>query len=254
MAVSAIGFLILVVIVMALSIPDDPISQIGDEYELEAGPVSVRVSSAEPVAQNPAQYLGVLAPSPEFETASLGEDMNLEVSEPDFEGLANAQSEVGPDRILYAVYLGHDSRGVPVYIYSQGSKDLFDLIGQVFVDQGTIGRFGSTFYCCIPGPPPDNPYELGFESADDIEGPTTVITAEWDGLPQRVSVVAIQVGGEPVGWQRPTSGTAAFWFQHSDETLEWELVTPEDRPPRLVLRTPITMIAYDTHGEELASH
>lgn len=42
----------------------------------------------------------------------------------------------------------------------------------------------------------------------------TTFTAEWHALPEEVAVVVLYQDGEPVGWQRPVSGSAAFQFDY----------------------------------------
>ena len=83
-ALSAIGGVALVLIVMALSIPDDPLQSEGDTHTLTFGPITVSIASPEPAAEDPNQYYGVPHRALAFDTAGLFTSYNLSVGTPDF--------------------------------------------------------------------------------------------------------------------------------------------------------------------------
>jgi hypothetical protein len=235
--VSIVGGIVLVLFIMVMSIPDDPLTVEDGTFTLAIGPIAVPVASPEPAAEDPNQYLGVPGPKPDFDTTDLGGDLSLRAGTPDFTAL-DIERIVRPDRILRAVYLGDDQDGVPVYTYAEGSNNFLNLLCQIILGQGSIGRLGSTYHCCTPGPLPDNAYGLPIlELTVLIEG-KTILTAEWHGLPDTISVVALEINGEPIGWQRTNSGTTAIRVEIPD------LDDPE--------AATMTMIAYDAQGTEQA--
>ncbi|HEX5695998.1 MAG TPA: hypothetical protein VFZ15_06405, partial [Acidimicrobiia bacterium] len=61
-------------------------------------------------------------------------------------------------------------------------------------------------------------------------------TAEWHGLPPEVAAVVFYQREDPIGWQRPVSGTAA---------IQYELEDGGDASA-----TDIVMVALDGQGEE----
>lgn len=250
---SIIGGVVLFFVFLAWSTPG-PLRSEGDIHTLVIGPLTVPVAAPEPAAESPDQYLGVPGPGPTFDTTDLGPNLSLHVGTPDFAAL-DIERIVRPDRILRAVYLGDDKDGVPVYIYAEGSNNPFNLLGQIILDQGSIGRLGSTYHCCIPGPLPDDAFGLSVQETYALENGETALTAEWHGLPDTVSVVAVVIDGEAIGWQTPTSGTAAIRVKLPTDTFNWETRTVEtDTGPRetIDLISTITLIAYDTEGDELA--
>jgi hypothetical protein len=251
--VSTIGGVVLILIVMALSIPDNPLQSEGDSHTLTLGPITVPVASPEPAAEDPNQYLGVPHTDPTFDTSSLGTDFNLTAGTPNFAAIED-ELVVRPDRIVRAVYLGDDYEGTPLYIYSEGSTNIGNLIAQFFLDEGTLFRFGTTYNCCIAGPVGvgvvgepvlsiSNPHEEGLDAT---------IIAEWHDLPEEISVVALEIDSRPVGWQTPVSGTAALRITVPDDALSWETTVTDTGREVQDLTSTITLIAYNAQGEERA--
>lgn len=70
----------------------------------------------------------------------------------------------------------------------------------------------------------------------------------WSSAP--TATVPISILDQPCGWQRTISGIAAFRFNVPDESLEWEAMVVVGREI-LRLVTPISLVAYNTNGEEL---
>lgn len=88
-------------------------------------------------------------------------------------------------------------------------------------DFGSVGRFGSSHGALVTGDAlwesamEDSIAERGLADGSlqmSSAGPAT-ITLEWHALPQEIAAVVYYQSGEPVGWQRPISGTAAFYLE-----------------------------------------
>ncbi len=253
---SIVGGVLLVLVVIALSIPDAPLQTEDGIHTLALGPITVQVDSTEPAAEDPDQFVGVRHQGPDFDTAPLGEDLNLVPDSPDFAALESEQV-VRPDRIVRAVYLGDDTQGVPVYVYSEGSTHIGNLIAQLFLDEGTLFRFGFTYACCLPGPVPENSFGLasGIDVTTSVETDESVLVTGWHALPAEVSVVAILVDGVWRGWLTPTSGTAAFRLSLPDKAFQWETEVVETDTGPLEIRTLIStieLVAFDSEGKEIA--
>lgn len=203
---------------------------------LRLGPISVPIDHESPLVEDPAQYAGVRHDAPRFDTHALGEDLNLVVIQPDFSALQQ-EPDVVTDKIMRAVYLGHDSAGTPVYIYAQGTESLIDLVARFFMDEGSVGRLGSTYHCCLNGPFVIDSIGESVKSVRTVPGLRSTVVAEWHNLDESVSVVALRVQDEPVGWQTPTSGSAVFRIDMSEIEDPTELS--------------IVVVAYDSLGNEL---
>ncbi len=205
--------LVLVVAVLVLSLPSGSVTTSEDgTHSLDIAMLSVPIAETEPLVEDPDQFLGVPHPDPDFATEELGPDLTFHPDTSDLQKL-------DPDQVLRAIYLGDDVHGDPYYIWHSGSLDLRRMIGQIVADFGAVGRLETTYGTEEVGE------AIWENSLDDLiaergltigsitsssEG--SVITAEWHGLPEEVSVVVLYHDGDPVGWQRPVSGTAAFQF------------------------------------------
>lgn len=171
-----------------------------------------------PLVHAPNQYLGVSHPEPEFDTIELGVDLT-------FDQDTSSLPTLDPDEVLRAVYLGHDVDGEPYYIWQAGSPDLRRMIGQIIADFGAVGRLGTSYGGLIVGDAfwdgalEESIAERGLADgsiSSSSDGPT-IFTIEWHGLPRDVVAVALYDDGEPVGWQRPISGTVAFQFDMGNQ-------------------------------------
>jgi hypothetical protein len=223
-------------VVLTQSLSGERLQTDGDTSTVTLGPITVPIASSEPAAQNPNQYLGIPHRGPAFDTSRLGVDYTLTQGTPNL-ALLEQERSVQVDRIVSAVYLGDDHQDVPVYIYAKGSNHLGNLIGQIFLDGGTIYRFASTYSCCISGPQLDGMVGVTVRSSGSSSGGDSYINAEWHDLPEDISVVALEAEGQPLGWQVPVSGSVAFRVDH---------------PGGGSLAGQIALIAYDAQGQELA--
>jgi hypothetical protein len=176
--------------------------------------LTVPIAQEQPIAEAPNQYQGIVHPEPEFETSALGSDLTFIQETSDLE-------ELDSDRVARAVYLGHDSEGDPYYIWQVGSSNLMNMFGQIIADFGAVGRLGSSYDSLTTG---DAVWETAMEDSIVERGLTGgslqwggdapgTFTMEWHALPDDVAAVVYYQNGEPVGWQRPVSGTVAFHFE-----------------------------------------
>lgn len=208
------GLFVLVVGVVALSIPSGSVATSDDEPDtVELAMLTVPIAEEHPLVEAPSQYLGLSHPEPEFDTSDLGPDLTFMQDTSDLPALDT-------DRVLRAVYLGHDMHGEPYYIWQSGSPDLRRMIGQIIADFGAVGRLGTSYGGLVVGPAPwetDRRERIAENGVTDgsisssSDGPTT-FRFEWHALPEEVTAVVVYDNGEAVGWQRPISGTAAFRF------------------------------------------
>lgn len=206
------GLLGLLVAFVALSLPSGSVSTSDDgTHTVVLAMLTVRVADDVPLVEAPDQYLGLPHPDPEFDTTGLGPDLT-------FDQDPSSLPALDPDDVLRAVYLGHDIHGKPYYIWQSGSPNVLQMIGQVIADFGSVGRFGTSYGGLVVGDALWNNEldmsiaEMGLTTGSitsSSTGPTT-LTIEWHGLPRDVVAVVLYDGGEPVGWQRPVSGTAGF--------------------------------------------
>jgi hypothetical protein len=223
------GVLLLLVVVLALSLPSESITTSEDgTHTLEIAMLSVPVAETEPLVVSPDQFLGMPHPDPEFDTSGLGPDLTLQQDTSDLPAL-------DPEEVLRAVYLGDDVDGDPYYIWHSGSPDLRRMLGQIIADFGAVGRLETSYGTEEVG---EALWENTREETIAVMGLTTgsistspegtTFTAEWHALPEEVAVVVLYQDGEPVGWQRPVSGSAAFQFDYGQQEdafgLEGEMV------------------------------
>ncbi|MGF1618501.1 MAG: hypothetical protein ACFCU2_11955 [Acidimicrobiia bacterium] len=229
--------LLLLVIAGALLIPSGSISTSDDGTKsVKLAMLAVPIADETPVLEAPDQYLGVPHPEPEFDTGELGPDLSFRMDTSDLPGL-------NPDDVLRAVYLGHDTNGEPYYIWHSGSPDFRRMIGQIVADFGAVGRLESSYGTQEIG---DAFWDSSREDTIAHSGLTTgsisgssegsTFTAEWHGLPKEVVAVALNDRGDPVGWQRPVSGTVAFQL-HSEDVA----------PPSFGFG--VEMVAFSVTGE-----
>jgi hypothetical protein len=223
------GVLLLLVVVLAMSIPSGSITTSEDgTHTLEIASLSVPIAATEPLVVAPDQFLGVPHPNPEFDTSGLGPDLTLQQDTSDLPAL-------DPKEVLRAVYLGDDVDGDPYYIWHSGSPDLWRMLGQIIADLGAVGRLESSYGTEEVGEAlwgnsrKDTIAEMGLTTgliSTSPEGST--FAAEWHALPEEVAVVVLYQDGEPVGWQRPVSGSAAFQFEYGSDVdvfgLDGEMV------------------------------
>jgi len=213
------GMLLLLVVVVALSIPSGRVATADDgTHTVGLAMLTVPVAEQVPLLETPDQFLGVPHSAPEFDTTDLGPELTFNQETSELQGL-------DPDFVLRAVYLGHDVNGDPYYIWQSGSPNLRQLIGQIIADFGAVGRFQTSYGTLQIG---EALWQNSAESAiaemgltagsvsSSSSGPTT-FTAEWHALPTDVVAVVLYEQGEPIGWQRPVSGTAAFQLEYGDQ-------------------------------------
>ena len=212
------GVLVLLVVVLVLSIPSGSIATSEDgTHTVEIAMLTVPVAGVAPLTEAPHQFLGVPHRAPEFDTGDLGPDLTFIRDSSDLTAL-------DPDQVLRAVYLGNDINGDPYYIWHSGSPDLRRMIGQIIADFGAVGRLESSYGTVMVGEALwDNSSEttiaeMGLTTGSIISSPEgTTFTTEWHALPDEVAAVVLYDRGEPLGWQRPVSGTAAFQFDFGNQ-------------------------------------
>ena len=83
-----VAVLALVLVVMALIGPDDPVRSSDDSETsgtgwVTLGPIEASVENLEPITTQPDVYRGLAAPVPTFDTTELGPDLSFTDSEPD---------------------------------------------------------------------------------------------------------------------------------------------------------------------------
>ena len=212
-------------------------------YSINLGPVDVFITNPEPFSTQPDRFLGLVGPAPTFDTTDLGPDLSFEPGEPDF-------SQLEGEDILSAVYLGNDINGRPYWIYGPGSRNFFKMIGQIVADFGCFCRLATSYETLFVGEAPDE--VMGFPGGHLSGGSDVpaVLVVEWYGLPYDIAVVAFEVVGEPIGWQRIVGGTAAirlelsdFEFGHPEDSEDLSQFVPS-QPPTVI------MVAYDAEGRE----
>jgi hypothetical protein len=223
------GVLLLLVVVLALSIPSESITTSEDgTHTLKIAMLSVPIAETEPLVVSPDQFLGVPHPNPEFDTSGLGPDLTLQQDTSDLPGLDS-------EEVLRAVYLGDDVDGDPYYIWHSGSPDLTTMIGQIIADFGAVGRLETSYGTQEVGDAlwensrEEIIAEMGLTTGSILTSPEgSTFTAEWHALPEEVAVVVLYQDGQPVGWQRPVSGSAAFQFDYGPDedafVLDGEMV------------------------------
>lgn len=212
------GVLVLLIAVAALLIPSGSIATSEDgTHTVEIAMLTVPIAGKEPLAEAPDQFLGAPHPVPEFDTGDLGPDLTFNQDTSDLPAL-------DPDEVLRAVYLGNDINGDPYYIWHSGSPDLRRMIGQIIADFGAVGRLESSYGTEMVGEALwDNSLEttiaeMGLTTGSISSSPEgTTFTTEWHALPDEVAAVVLYDRGQPLGWQRPVSGTAAFQFDFGDQ-------------------------------------
>lgn len=213
-----IGVLVLLIVVAALSIPSGSVATAEDgTHRLEIAMLTVPIAEEEPELDAPDQFLGVPHPAPEFDTGDLGPDLTFSEDTSDLPAL-------NPDEVLRAVYLGRDINGDPYYIWHSGSPDLRRMIGQIIADFGAVGRLETSYGTEMGG---EAFWENSLETTIAETGLTTgsissspegtTFTTEWHALPDEVAAVVLYDQGQPLGWQRPVSGTAAFQFDFGNQ-------------------------------------
>jgi hypothetical protein len=233
------GLTVLMIAVVALTLPSGSVATSDDgTHTVELAMLTVPIAEEEPLVEAPNQYFGMPHPDPEFDTIDLGPNFTFDQDTSNLPAL-------DPDQVLRAVYLGHDIHGQPYYIWQSGSPDLRRMIGQIIADFGAVGRLGSSYGGLVVGPAPwesarkESIAERGLTdgSIRSSSSESTTFTIEWHALPKEVVAVALYDDGEPVGWQRPVSGTAAFQFDMGSQD------------PQSVWRG-AEMVALTTTGEE----
>jgi hypothetical protein len=234
-----VGLFALVVAVVAVTMPSGSVAASDGAYSVELAMLTVPVADVEPLVEAPHQYLGVPHPPPQFDTSDIGPDLSLQQDTSDLPSL-------DADRVLRAVYLGHDVNGSPYHIWQSGSPDLRRMIGQIIADFGAVGRLGTSYGGLVVGSAPwerERPENIAENGMTDgsirssSDGPTT-FTLEWHALPEEVAAVVLYDNGEPVGWQRPVSGTVAFQF------------IIDDGDPQAMMGRDAEMAALTATGEE----
>lgn len=232
------GLLIVIVVVVAFSFPSGSVATDEDgTITLELAMLVVPVADAEPILEAPDQFLGVPHPRPRFDTVDFGPDLSFRQDIDDLEPL-------DPEKVLRAVYLGHNESGKPYHIWHVGSPDLRRLLGQIVADFGSFGRLGSSYGTLATGgglfnnPRRELIDEVGLTTGSLSYGSDTPATlvAEWHGLPTDVAVVVFYRDGEPLGWQNPVSGTAAL-----------QVISDEDAE---LFDFDVEMVALTADGEE----
>lgn len=201
----ASGALALAFLFVMFPAPYDPNPKaIAGEYEIpaavEISDLEVAVENQTPVLTNRDVWIGWMHPAPEFDTSNLGPDRTFDLGEP-------SASDLG-DKFLSAVYLG-DYEGEPFYVYSVPPPTIQDRVFEI-ADGNLSGEILGTSHECCSGGDMDHEDGLpGLAGSHNGDG-EPLITAEWLGLSPNVSVVAVQVDEQYVGWQTPVGGVISM--------------------------------------------
>jgi hypothetical protein len=221
-AVVVLGFL-------AFTIPFDPNpispADLEDVATVEVADLAVAVTTEDPISTDPDIWIGLPGPAPLFDASAFGPDLSFASGEPVVGDLDN--------RIERGVFLG-ELDGEPFYLFSAPAPSIWDRIFEVIDGNLSGDTLGTTLNCCSGGDMDHEGGLPGFSHSSSSEGGVITeetIVAEWLGLSLDVSVVAYELDGEFVGWQRPVGGTSS--------------ITPERVP------SDITYIAFDATGREL---
>jgi hypothetical protein len=144
-------------------------------------------------------WIGAQGAEPSFDTSGLGPDLSYVSGRPDPDDLR------GPERADTVVYLG-DVGGDPIYIYSQRPPSVWDLLSEYLFGNWSGKIYGTSLVCCSSNadvPEGGLPGVSGWMAGNESGG-----VAEWLALPPDAAVVAYEVDGEPLGWQRPIGRVA----------------------------------------------
>lgn len=139
-------------------------------------------------------WIGAPGPTPRFDTSELGPDLSLARGEPD------RQDFEGPVPADTVVYLG-DLGDEPIYIYSRPPPSVWDLVSEYLFGNWSGKIYGTSLSCCSSNadvPEQGLPGVSGWMAGKESGG-----VGEWLALPREAAVVAYEVDGEPLGWQRP---------------------------------------------------
>lgn len=210
---------------VAVALPYDPggIDSAGPDGVLTVhlGGLGVPVTGREPALEDPAIWIGLPAPSPEFDTSRFGPDLSFEAGEPSADDLH--------ERVKRAVYLG-ELEGEPFYVYSQPAPSFWDRLFERLAGNFSGDIVGTSLNCCSGGDTDSEDGLPGFSIMTATDEPRLIV-AEWLGLPPNVSVVAYQMDGEFVGWQTPVGAASSIRI---------------DQPP-----DDIVFIGFNSIGEEV---
>ena len=215
----AIGALTLAFLFVMFPVPYDPNPKaIAGEFEIpaaiEISDLEVAVESVTPNWTEPDVWVGWMHPAPEFDTTNFGTDRTFTLGEP-------SESDLG-DRVLSAVYVG-DYEGEPFYIYSVPPPTIQDRVFEIASGNLSGEILGTTHGCCSSG---DMDLEGGLPglSGERSGEEEPLITAEWLGLDPNISVVAVEVDGQSIGWQTPVGGVISMRLTY-DPGAEVSLVS-----------------------------
>lgn len=196
----AIAFLFLM-----FPVPYDPNPKaIAGEYEIpaaiEISDLEVAVESQAPASTDPEVWIGWKHPAPEFDTTNLGPNRTFTAGDP-------SEAHLG-DKVLSAVYLG-DYEGEPFYIYSVPPPTIQDRASEIATGNLSGEILGTNHGCCSGG---DMDTEEGLPglSGERTGNDEPLITAEWLGLNPNISVVAVRVDDQFIGWQTPVGGVISM--------------------------------------------
>jgi hypothetical protein len=227
---SVVGGLLLLLVVFTMSrVGGNPVTEGGNGFTVDIAGLAVPIASPEPLITGPDQYLGVPGREPSFDTADLGPDLSLVQRQGEL-------TQLDSDEVLRAVYLGHDNDGDPYYLWQSGSPNFLQLIGQIIADFGSFGRIETSYGSEVVGDAGDAGLGISTGSIDASPGSPPTLTAEWHGLPPSVAALVFYRGDDPIGWQRPVSGTAA---------IQYGFEAGED-----AFGTDIVIVAFDGQGRE----
>jgi hypothetical protein len=201
----AIGVLGLAFLFVMFPVPYDPNPKaIAGEYEIpaavEISDLEVAVESQTPASTDPDVWIGWMHPAPEFDTTNFGPNRTFTAGEPAAADLS--------DKVLSAVYLG-DYEGEPFYIYSVAPPTIQDRVSEIATGNLSGEILGTNHGCCSGG---DMDREEGLPglSGERTGDEEPLITAELLGLNPNVSVVAVQVDDQFIGWQTPVGGVISM--------------------------------------------
>lgn len=201
----AVGAVALTFLFVMFPVPYDPNPKaIAGEYEIpaavEISDLEVAVESQAPASTDPEVWIGWTHPTPEFDTTDLGPNRTFTAGESDAADLG--------DKVLSAVYLGN-YEGEPFYVYSVPPPTIQDRVFEIATGNLSGEILGTNHGCCSGG---DMDGEEGLPglSGERTGNEEPLITAEWLGLNPNVSVVAVQVDDQYVGWQTPVGGVISM--------------------------------------------
>lgn len=205
-----VGVLIVALLFVMFPIPYDPNPMaIAGSFEIpaaiEISDLEVAVENQTPAIESPEIWIGWKHPTPEFDTSDFGPDRTFGNGSPSVDDLVKG-------RALAAVYLG-EYEDQPFYIYAQAPPSIYDRVSEIISGNLSGEILGTSHDCCSGG---DMDIEGGLPGMSTFRAGDgePIVTAEWLGLAPNISIVAIEVDNDYMGWQTPVGGVMSMRLDH----------------------------------------